>query len=207
MIKLRALDPSNWPKESSFAIRYQNRRAITKIKRPCHNIRETCNMMNGPLFGSKLRSLKSQLDQTIAKHKNIPVSYHMVDGVIDGLNHLAFPRVLVFWTIHHVVDVHSAIEDFRSKPFEEHGVPILTGEIDDQWLTWSLHIRSNVNGFRGFALILGGVRSDPQFVLGIRFWNRNNYPFKYDEPSLTEYWFNRKGCLGNPVRRVLSFIV
>ena len=104
--------------------------------------------------------------------KYVFATHHVVDGVVDGLDDLHLPVVLALWPVEHVVDVDRAEEDLWPHPLEEHGVPVLTGQVDHPRLAGRAHVRPHEERERGLALVLQGERADPNLVLRVRLWKR-----------------------------------
>lgn len=92
---------------------------------------------------------------------------HVVEGVIDGLHDLPFPRGRVLLLIEDMVDIDRAVEDLRSHPLQEHGVGVLAGEVDDDGHARRPHVRPHQQRLASLALVLGRIRPDPDLVLGV----------------------------------------
>ena len=91
----------------------------------------------------------------------------MVDRVVDRLDDLLLPLVPALLLVHHVVHVHGAVEELRAQPLQEHRVGVLASQVRDDGLARRAHVRRDEDGLRWFALVLEGVRADPDLVLGV----------------------------------------
>jgi len=67
-----------------------------------------------------------------------------------------------------VIHVHSPVEHGRAHPLDEEGVSRLAGEGEDGGGVGRPHVRPDLLLLAGLALVLGGVRPDPQPVLRVR---------------------------------------
>lgn len=91
----------------------------------------------------------------------------MVDRVVDRLDDLLLPLGLGLHLVHHVVDVHRPVKELRAQPLQEHRVGVLASQVHHEGLAGGAHVRHDEEGLGGLALVLQGVRADPDLVLGV----------------------------------------
>ncbi len=121
----------------------------------------------------------------------------MVDGIVDGLDHLLLPvarRPLLPLPppctllplpppcallplppppVEHIVDVHGAVELGGPDPLEEHGGAGLAHEGHDVGAAGRPDVGPDGGrGVVGFPLVLGGVGAHPDLVLAVGLWAR-----------------------------------
>ena len=97
-----------------------------------------------------------------------PLTHHVVDGVVDGLDALLLPLVLALPPVHHVVDVHRPVEELRPQPLQEHRVGVLARQVGHDGRARRAHVRHHEERLGGLPLVLEGVGADPDLVLGVR---------------------------------------
>lgn len=102
----------------------------------------------------------------------------MVDSVVYCLDDLSLPLWAVLLSVEHVIDVHRPVEELGPEPLQEHGVAVLTGEVDyDGFPRWT-DVCADQERLRGLPLVLGSVGTDPNLVLGIGLWKEGEKRIK-----------------------------